>query len=32
MMNGGGIRTDVAAGKWTFKTCKQISPSATWPA
>lgn len=26
MMNGGGIRTDVAAGKWTFKTCKQISP------
>lgn len=26
MMNGGGIRTDVAAGKWTFKTCKQVSP------
>ena len=26
IMNGGGIRTDVAAGKWTFKTCKQISP------
>ena len=26
MMNGGGIRTDVDAGKWTFKTCKQISP------
>lgn len=26
MMNGGGIRIDVDAGKWTFKTCKQISP------
>lgn len=26
MMNGGGIRTDVEAGKWTFKTCKQVSP------
>ena len=26
IMNGGGIRTDVDAGKWTFKTCKQISP------
>lgn len=26
MMNGGGIRTDVDAGKWTFKTCKQVSP------
>ena len=26
MMNGGGIRTNVDAGKWTFKTCKQISP------
>ena len=26
MMNGGGIRTDVNAGKWTFKTCKQVSP------
>ena len=24
--NGGGIRTDVDAGKWTFKTCKQVSP------
>ena len=26
IMNGGGIRTDVAAGDWTFKTCKQVSP------
>ena len=26
MMNGGGIRTDVSAGDWSFKTCKQISP------
>ena len=26
IMNGGGIRTDVPAGDWTFKTCKQISP------
>ena len=26
MMNGGGIRTDVDAGKWSFKTCKQVSP------
>ena len=26
MMNGGGIRTNVDAGKWTFKTCKQVSP------
>ena len=26
IMNGGGIRTDVAAGYWTFKTCKQVSP------
>ena len=26
MMNGGGIRTDVSAGAWSFKTCKQISP------
>ena len=26
IMNGGGIRTDVDAGKWTFKTCKQVSP------
>ena len=25
-MTGGGIRTDVAAGYWTFKTCKQVSP------
>ena len=32
MMNGGGIRTDVDAGKWTFKTCKRSAPSATWPA
>ena len=26
IMNGGGIRTDVSAGAWSFKTCKQISP------
>ncbi|MGN0706917.1 MAG: bifunctional metallophosphatase/5'-nucleotidase [Faecalibacterium sp.] len=26
IMNGGGIRADVAAGDWTFKTCKQVSP------
>ena len=26
IMNGGGIRADVPAGNWTFKTCKQISP------
>ncbi len=26
IMNGGGIRTDVEAGAWSFKTCKQISP------
>ena len=26
VMNGGGIRTDVAAGPWSFKTCKQVSP------
>ena len=26
IMNGGGIRADVPAGDWTFKTCKQISP------
>lgn len=26
VMNGGGIRTNVDAGAWTFKTCKQISP------
>ena len=25
IMNGGGIRADVPAGDWTFKTCKQIS-------
>ena len=24
--NGGGIRADVPAGDWTFKTCKQVSP------
>ena len=26
IMNGGGIRADVTAGDWTFKTCKQVSP------
>ncbi len=26
LMNGGGIRADVPAGDWTFKTCKQVSP------
>ena len=26
IMNGGGIRTDVDAGPWSFKTCKQVSP------
>ena len=26
IMNGGGIRADVLAGDWTFKTCKQVSP------
>ena len=26
VMNGGGIRTDVPAGPWSFKTCKQVSP------
>ena len=26
IMNGGGIRADVNAGYWTFKTCKQVSP------
>ena len=26
MMNGGGIRTDVEAGPWSFKTCKTVSP------
>ena len=25
-MNGGGIRTDVEAGPWSFKTCKTVSP------
>ena len=25
IMNGGGIRADVPAGDWTFKTCKQVS-------
>ena len=24
--NGGGIRTDVEAGPWSFKTCKTVSP------
>ena len=26
IMNGGGIRTDVPAGAWSFKTCKTVSP------
>ncbi len=26
IMNGGGIRTDVKAGPWSFKTCKTVSP------
>ena len=26
VMNGGGIRTDVPAGAWSFKTCKTVSP------
>ena len=26
IMNGGGIRADMPAGDWTFKTCKQVSP------
>lgn len=26
IMNGGGIRSDVDTGYWTFKTCKQVSP------
>ena len=26
VMNGGGIRTDVPAGAWSFKTCKSVSP------
>ena len=26
IMNGGGIRADVPAGDWTFKTCKTVSP------
>ena len=26
IMNGGGIRADVDAGNWSFKTCKQVSP------
>jgi len=26
IMNGGGIRTDVDAGPWSFKTCKTVSP------
>lgn len=26
IMNGGGIRSDVPAGEWSFKTCKQVSP------
>ena len=26
IMNGGGIRTEVEAGPWSFKTCKTVSP------
>ena len=26
IMNGGGIRTNVEAGPWSFKTCKTVSP------
>ena len=26
IMDGGGIRTDVEAGPWSFKTCKTVSP------
>ena len=26
IMNGGGIRADVDAGPWSFKTCKTVSP------
>ena len=26
IMNGGGIRTDVEVGPWSFKTCKTVSP------
>ena len=26
IMNGGGIRADVDAGDWSFKTCKTVSP------
>ena len=26
ILNGGGIRTDVEAGPWSFKTCKTVSP------
>ncbi len=26
IMNGGGIRADVNAGYWTFKTCEMVSP------
>ena len=26
IMNGGGIRTNVDAGPWSFKTCKSVSP------
>ena len=26
IMNGGGIRADVPAGAWSFKTCKMVSP------
>lgn len=26
VMNGGGIRADVPAGAWSFKTCKMVSP------
>lgn len=26
VMNGGGIRSDEAAGDWNFKTCKEVNP------
>ena len=32
IMNGGGIRADVPAGDWTFKTCKQIQDALEFAA